>query len=375
MSHVAGWLENQPTVDTYILLMLYLRLHNYNRSGTYKRGGFRAMFGTQVTAIETHTRRDFLATSYTYEPEVIEQAVSVWATSKTDADTPRHRDLVRDKKGMVLDFFYLTEKHPADITAPDVQAWLSSLEERGLASSTIYGHASRLSSWYKWAASDSSLAELIHHNPVTLARPKAPKPYNNAQALSPYDCEAILETVPRDTLTGKRDYAMLLFFLLTAHRRAEVVGLSWGDLQYDAHKGLTVSFKVKGGDYEREEVDRLCWEATIEYLEASGRMNGMYPDTPLWVGHSKGQKGNKQLTSHAFVNNFKRYCKAAGLGDVHLHQLRHTVANMYADEAGDIAKVQTLLGHKNQQTTRVYVNKIAVKKNTHSSAIAQRLNL
>lgn len=333
------------------------------------------MFATQITTLATRNRQGELATSYAYKPEVVDQAVSMWAKNKTDADTPRRADLVRDKKNMVMDFFNHTQKHPADTTTYDVQAWLSSLEERGLASSTIYGYASRLSSWYKWVRTDSTLAEQVTHNPVTLARPKAPKPYNNAQALSAYDCEAILETVPRDTLTGKRDYAMLLFYLLTAHRRAEVVGLKWGDLQYDDHKGLTVNFKVKGGDYEREEVDRLCWEATVEYLEASGRKNGMYPDTPLWVGHSKGQESTTQLTSHAFVNNFKRYCKAAGLGDVHLHQLRHSVANWVADETGDIARVQTLLGHKNQQTTRVYIQNIAVKKNTHSAGIAQRLNL
>ena len=330
---------------------------------------------TLVQTIQPLNGNTALVTGLAYQPDVIAGAVAVWAKSRTDTDTPRHMDLLRDKTNMVMSFFNHTRKHPAEATPLDVQEWLDGLEGRGLSSGTVYGYASRLSSWYKWVGQDSKLGQLIQHNPVTLARPKAPKPYNNAQALTPYDCEAILETVPRDTLTGKRDYAMLLFYLLTAHRRAEVVGLSWGDLQYDNHKGLTVSFKIKGGDYAREEVDRLCWDATVEYLEASGRINGMYDETPLWVGHSKGRESNTQLTSHAFVSNFKRYCKAAGLGDVHLHQLRHSVANWVADETGDIARVQTVLGHKNLQTTRVYIQKIAVKKNTHSAGIAQRLNL
>jgi len=115
---------------------------------------------------------------------------------------------------------------------------------------------------------DEQLAEMISHNPVTLARPKAPKAYNSAEALSDAELERLLAAVTRETLTGKRDYAMLLFYVLTGHRRAEVCRLTWGDLKLDG--ALTVRFLNKGGDYQSEEVSPACWEALQAYLGAAG---------------------------------------------------------------------------------------------------------
>jgi len=101
----------------------------------------------------------------------------------------------------------------------------------------------------------------------------------------------------------------------------------------------------------------------------------MTPDTPLWVGHGRNSDGVSPLSSHAFVKNFKRYAVKAGLGDIHLHQIRHTSAAWVADDTGDLVAVQKFLGHQNPQTTKVYVQRVTVKKDTHSDGIARRLNL
>jgi len=328
---------------------------------------------TVLQPLQPTNGRTALATGLSYQPDVIAGAVAVWAKSRTDTDTPRHADLLRDKCNMVMSFFDHAEKHPAEATPLDVQEWIDHLEERGLSSGTVYGYASRLSSWYKWASADERLGAVVNGNPVILARPKAPKAYSNIQALTDEEAQSLLDAVPRDTPTGKRDYAMLLFHLFTGHRRAEVARLAWGDLKHNGT--LTVTFRVKGGDYESEEVALICWNALQDYLSAAGRLEGMTPATPLWVGHGYNNKGEEPLSSHALVKNFKRYAMNAGLGDIHLHQLRHTGAAWVADDTGDLTKVQTFLGHKNLATTRVYVKNVTVKKDTHSAGIAKRLGL
>ena len=80
------------------------------------------------------------------------------------------------------------------------------------------------------------------------------------------------------------------------------------------------------------------------------------------------------LTSHAFVKNLKRYARAAGVGAVHLHQTRHSFARIVAEETGSIIDTQDALGHRNAATTRVYVQRIAVKRDKHSEWIARRLS-
>ncbi len=64
----------------------------------------------------------------------------------------------------------------------------------------------------------------------------------------------------------------------------------------------------------------------MDYLEASGRLEGMEEDTPLCTRHDRAGKAGPALSSHAFVKNLKRYAQEAGIGELHLHQLRHTFA-------------------------------------------------
>jgi site-specific recombinase XerC len=57
---------------------------------------------------------------------------------------------------------------------------------------------------------------------------------------------------------------------------------------------------------------------------------------------------------------------------VHLHQTRHTFARIVAEETGSFVVTQDALEHQNLSTTTVYVQRIAVKKDLHSDAVARR---
>ena len=81
------------------------------------------------------------------------------------------------------------------------------------------------------------------------------------------------------------------------------------------------------------------------------------------------------LSSHSFAKNLKAYASAAGLGPIHVHQLRHTFARLVGEDEGDLTKVQHALGHKNLSTTRVYLPRVTTKRDTFSAGIARRLGL
>ena len=84
---------------------------------------------------------------------------------------------------------------------------------------------------------------------------------------------------------------------------------------------------------------------------------------------------NPPLTSRAFVENLKAYAKEAGLSHIHLHQTRHTYARIVAEETGSFLEAQEALDHENQATTRVYVQRITVKKDRHGGKVAERMRL
>ena len=128
---------------------------------------------------------------------VLQNAIALWADARTDPESARRRDLLRDKTKAVTDFFGYVGKHPAQVTPLDVKAWQAELESRSLSAATIYAQISRASSFYEWAMSDPDLCQEILRNPVHLARPKAPKAYQteSTQALSDEEVKALLAVV------------------------------------------------------------------------------------------------------------------------------------------------------------------------------------
>jgi integrase len=315
-----------------------------------------------------------------YNPDAIVGAVALWADARTDPASDRRLDLLRDKRIAVSDFFAHVGKHPARVTPLDVKTWQAELEAQGLAPATVYAKISRVSSFYKWAMESAELAQVIRSNPVKLARPKAPRAYQTegTQALDDDDVRALVRVIKTradsGSIVGKRDLAMLLLYLLTGMRRREVAQLCWGNVK--VNDIITLTSEVKGGDYmAREVVDSAARDALVEYLRASGRLGGMNADSPLWTRHDRAGNPGDPLTSHAFVKNLKRYAREAGIADIHLHQIRHTFARIVAEETGSINETQDALGHKNPATTRLYVQRISVKRDKTSSKVAARLGL
>lgn len=307
----------------------------------------------------------------------IAAVVSLWADHVTDPSSPRRFDLLRDKSTAILDFLAFIEKAPDQATPLDVKQWQADLEDQGLAPATVYARISRVSSFYNWAIDNDQL----QHNPVDLARPKAPQAYQTekTQALADLDVQLLLDIVRArandNNIVAKRDYALLLFYLTTGMRRREVIQLRWGDLRIG--DGLVLTTEVKGGEYLSREVrEPQVKESLLAYLQASGRLAEMEADSPLWTAHDRsGQHTGKPLTSHGFVKNLKKYARLAGIGAIHLHQTRHTYARIVAEETGSIIETQDALGHKNAATTKVYVQRIAVKKDKHSRQVAARFGL
>jgi integrase/recombinase XerC len=227
---------------------------------------------------------------------------------------------------------------------------------------------------------DSALGQVIKNNPIRLARPRAPKAYQteSSKALNDVQLRTLVGVVRRRAKAGdivaKRDLAILLFFLATGMHRSEVINLRGGDLEY-TDDVLVVRGKVKGGDYVGREVrDLNVRAALVDYLGSCDRMKALDTDSPLWTRHDRAGRPGAQLISHAFAHNLKRYALEAGIEKIHVHQTRHTYARMIAEDTGSITETQEALGHRNLSTTRVYVQRISVKRDKHSEQISKRLS-
>ena len=306
----------------------------------------------------------------------LQGVVSLWASATTGESARRH-DLLRDKQRIVLSFFRHTGKLPGEVEPAEVQSWLGELEARGVKPGTTYQHACLLSSFYSWAMKDAEVGQHVRRNPARMARPKSPKPYQteSVKALSDKEVVALVGVVRRHALTGdvvaKRDYALLLLYLATGLRRQEAISLRGKDV----HVGetLVLEYRAKGGDYRSREVrEPQIMEALLDYLTAAGRLHALKTDAPLWTRHDRAGKPGEALSSHCFVKNLKKYAREAGVEGFHLHRTRHTFARIVSEFTGDITATQNALDHQNRSTTRVYVQRIAVKRDLYSNEISKR---
>jgi site-specific recombinase XerC len=316
--------------------------------------------------------------------ETLANAITLWADGSSDSESLRRADLVRVKQKAIEAFFVRAAKPPHEVTPMEVKAWREEMEARGLALSTIYCRLSFLSSFYEWMMRDPSLGAHIQKNPVKLARPRAPKAYQtrSAKALSDEQLErlrsVIRARVDRGEIGALRDYALFLFFVVSGMRRAEVLNLHAEDLEF-CDEGIVVNARVKGGDYIGRLIGNPAVRAALEsYLQAGGRMDVLEKGGPLWVRHDQGAASpdmEQPLSAWGFVLRMKEYAKEAGIEHFHLHQTRHTFARIVAESSGSIVETQDALGHRNPATTRVYVQRIAVKRDKFGDEVAKRLKL
>lgn len=304
-------------------------------------------------------------------------AIELWAMGSTSASVRRRDELIVKKRHAVESFFAQIGKDPGDVTPADIQECCERMrkEDGGrLAASTIYTRVSFLSSFYVWAQRELG----IRHNPALLARPKAPKPYQTESSKAWTDGElhritsVISQRAASGNLVAKRDLALLLMYTSTGLRREEVIGFRGRDIQI-TEEGLIIGGRVKGGRYRAREVrDDETKAALLSYLTVAKRLHVLKSDAPVWTRHDHPKLAGEALTSHAFVRNLKLYAKEAGLDHVHLHQTRHTFGRIVAEETGSMTATQDALDHANLSTTTVYVQRIAVKRDLHSAAVARR---
>lgn len=309
----------------------------------------------------------------------LRNAVILWAEQNTRPETLARGEKLRDKVTAVASFFESAGKGPGEVTAEDVSRWRAEMERRGLKPATVYARVSRVSAFYRWLMSDPQLSRFIRSNPASQARPRHPRPYQSesTKALTDDEMNSLLAAVRRlansGSVVGKRDYALLLFYFLTGLRRSEVIGLRGKDLELKGGT-LVIKYRRKGGKFTAREVsDTSARKALDAYLEAAGRRNVLGSERPLWTRHDRAGVPGAPLSSRAFVENLKGYARVAGLAHIHLHQTRHTYARIVAEETGSFIEAQEALDHENQATTRVYVQRISVKKDRHGAKVSARI--
>lgn len=162
----------------------------------------------------------------------------------------------------------------------------------------------------------------------------------------------LIESVKDDTLSGKRNRAILETLYSTGIRVSELVGLDVEDIDFEAR---VVRVLGKGSIERIVPIGRKAVKAVRTYREALYGNSARTPD--IWKGPLFLNKNGGRLTERSVARLLEQAARAAGLTvPVSPHDLRHTFATHLLDAGLDLRMVQELLGHKNLSTTQKYTH-------------------
>ncbi len=239
---------------------------------------------------------------------------------------------------------------PDRVTPAHVLAWAHGIGVSGRqpSSATVGARIACLSSYFRFLIRMG----ITNGNPCdALERPRSVQ--SVARGLSADEVRRLLAAVP-DTVAGRRDRALLLTFVLTGRRRAEVIGLTAGDISVEGETAF-YSYRGKGGKRGRRELPYPAYEALCASLGDAGlSLVDMEPTASLW----QARAGVRGITSSTFYNRFRRYLRAAGLAPTGLHILRHSAAKLRRDAGASIEAVSSFLDHSSLAVTSVYLRRL-----------------
>ncbi|MCD6289996.1 MAG: tyrosine-type recombinase/integrase [Anaerolineae bacterium] len=267
------------------------------------------------------------------------------------------------------DFFAFAGVEPWQVTVTQAAAWRRQMEIGGKAPATIRQYMAALSSFYRFLSQTYGFP----FNPFTAKATPRPTAPSRAHPLGRDQVQAMLGLINRDCLTGARDYALLITFLLTGRRSNEVLHMRWGDIYPDEYRRRgTGEYSWRIGPTEEVPLAPACYDAIVHYLRIAHRWE---PPANAYIWHPISDRGcanfsnvdmrrlkyNRPISRAQAARILHRRLRDAGVPNperYRLQDLRHTFAYFHSHTYHNVALLQERLGHSRLHTTKAYLERL-----------------
>ena len=182
----------------------------------------------------------------------------------------------------------------------------------------------------------------------------------------------LLSSINTDSLTGKRDYAIISLMITSGLRTIEIIRANIEEIRNIGD--FTALFIQGKGHDEKNTYIKLAEpveKAIRSYLKARGKAPAA---APLFVSHAHRNDGER-LTTRSISRLAKENLKAAGYDSERLtaHSFRHTAATLNLLNGATIEETQQLLRHTNINTTMIYAHALERANNNSETRIANAI--
>tara|TARA_R110002051_G_scaffold91205_3_gene160233 strand:- start:1779 stop:2669 length:891 start_codon:yes stop_codon:yes gene_type:complete len=239
-----------------------------------------------------------------------------------------------------------------------IRSWIVSLVDEGISNTTINRKVSSLKSYYKFLLK----IEAIEVSP--LAKHRALKTPKKVQV--PFSQEEVSEVLlllnQTKDFESLRDLAIVELLYSTGMRRAELIGLKVGSVDFEQQ-----SLKVLGKRNKERIIPLLpgLSQTLKAYLSVRQDVESNTFDSPLLIT-KKGVKLYDTLVYRIINRYFSRTSDKLKKSP---HIIRHSFATHLLNQGADLNIVKELLGHASLASTQVYThNSISALKDVYGAA-------
>ncbi|MCQ4167554.1 tyrosine recombinase XerC [Tahibacter harae] len=229
--------------------------------------------------------------------------------------------------------------HWRELRAEPLRSLVAREHRRGREPGSLHHLLSACRSFFRWLLREG----LISQDPAADVR--APKLRRKLPQVLDVDEASTLVEIPADTPESLQDRAMLELFYSSGLRLAELIGLTWNDI--DLGQDL-VRVLGKGSKTRVVPVGSKAHEA----LAALREQAAPEPAALVFPG-----RAGKPISPATVRRRLKGWAKSQGVWKrVYPHLLRHSFASHLLESSGDLRAVQELLGHADISTTQIYTH-------------------
>lgn len=243
-------------------------------------------------------------------------------------------------------FDFLKEHDIKQPTRQDILDYKNFLKSKEYKPTTVAAYIVAVKLFFQWL-------ELENLYPDVSKRIKTDKisKYHKKDALTVNQTKNLLESIEKNKINDKRNYAMILLMITSGLRTIEVVKANLEDMRNLGN--YTVLYIQSKSKNEKTDYVKLPFpvEAAIRDYVAAAKITNL--KSPLFLNHS----GNR-LTTRMVRKVVKKYLVKSNLNDTRIttHSLRHTTATLNLINGGTLEETQQLLRHQNISTTMIYAH-------------------
>ncbi len=233
-----------------------------------------------------------------------------------------------------------------EITVEEVERFRHSLVEKKKGRRTVNKCLTLLGAMFRYALKH----RWVSYNPASLVKKLkesegAKHDLIEGSILTPGEINALLQAA------DERYRPLLMCAVLTGLRQGELLGLQWGDVDWNSRQ-IYVRRSYTGGrfydpktKYSRRKVDMpdaLALELKKWKLRCpKGELDLVFPTSD----------GTSEHPSNMLRRGFFPALRRAGLRKIRFHDLRHTYASLLIANKEEPKRIQTLLGHSSIKIT------------------------